>query len=79
MAIVFAMDKLKNATHIQSLNWLVVALIFLDLFYLYKAMRYFYQQKRAKTILKFFLLTISSLLMIFTLLAIFIFFSAFTF
>lgn len=79
MAIVFAMDKLKNATHIQSLNWLVVALILLDLFYLYKAMRYFYQQKRAKTILKFFLLTISSLLMIFTLLAIFIFFSAFTF
>ncbi len=79
MALVFALDKIKNLTHIQSINWLVVGLFLLDLFYLYKAMRYFYQQKRAKTILKFILLTISSLLMIITLLALFIFFAAFTF
>jgi hypothetical protein len=50
---VFSLSRLGDLTHygiFKTLGSIIVALIF---FYLYKAMRNFYQQRRAKTIVKF--------------------------
>jgi hypothetical protein len=50
---VFSLSRLGDLTHygiLKTLGSIIIALIF---FYLYKAMRNFYQQRRAKTIVKF--------------------------
>ncbi len=63
-----------------SWEWLSVVKIILSvgiLFYLYKAMRNFYQQRRAKTIGKFILLCISALFMFVFLFMVFFIFSFF--
>ena len=79
LLVVFGISKLGDA-----LNWSYAELInfflFLGLFfYLYKAMRNFYGQRRFKTFVKFLFIALFSLIMMSILLGIFIFFSAVTF
>lgn len=52
------LDDALNWDWLNYINWLVAIMTF---FYLYKAMRNFYKQRRAKTIIKFFLLLFSFL------------------
>ncbi len=49
------LDALIQATHWQWISWIINGITVLIFFYLYKAMRNFYQQGRAKTIIKYFL------------------------
>ena len=77
LLFVFAMDKLNNLVGWSFLET-VMGLIFLSGgFYLYKSMRKFYKQKRAKTILKFLLLNIAGLVMMAFLFSLFVLFSVF--
>ena len=71
----FAIEKLRNSTEWSWLNipkGLIVVSIF---FYLYKALRKFYQQSRMKTIAKFIILNIFSLFVVILLVALFFFLS----
>lgn len=71
----FAIEKLRNSTGWSWLNipkGLIVVSIF---FYLYKALRKFYQQSRMKTIAKFIILNIFSLFVVILLVALFFFLS----
>ncbi len=52
MGIAILLDQITNSEIASSIA------MFVFLFYLYKAMRNFYQQKRAKTIVKFLLVNI---------------------
>lgn len=75
MLVMFGLGKLNN-----SLNWglITVIQVFIGLgifFYLYKAMRNFYRQRRAKTIFKFFILCFLLFITIMLLFLIFIFYS----
>ncbi len=75
MFIVLMLGKVNlymDWSWLNYVSWLVFGLIF---FYLYKAMRNFYQQGRGKTILKFILLNIGAAIMIILLFIIFFFFS----
>lgn len=77
LLFVFAMDKLNNLVGWSFLET-VMGLVFLSGgFYLYKSMRKFYKQKRAKTILKFLLLNIAGLVMMAFLFSLFVLFSVF--
>lgn len=77
LLFVFAMDKLNNLVGWSFLET-VMGLVFLSGgFYLYKSMRKFYRQKRAKTILKFLLLNIAGLVMMAFLFSLFVLFSVF--
>jgi Protein of unknown function (DUF3667) len=57
---ILLIGKLQSALHWEFLRYVILALTVGILFYLYKSMRNFYQQSRAKTILKFILLCIIS-------------------
>ena len=77
MLLLFGMAKLNS-----QLNWtflkIVMFLLYTALFfYEYKALRNFYQQRRAKTIFKFLLLNLGFLIIVIILFTIFIFFSFF--
>ena len=77
MLMMIGVDKFRDYTNwskIGSINVLLTVAIF---FYLYKAMRNFYQQGRAKTILKYFLFLFSFLFLIIFLLVAFLFASIF--
>jgi len=76
---VFAIGKLQDLTHVGELDWVVVILFLLLFVYLYKAMRNFYGQRRAKTFIKFLLVALLSLIMMLILFLFFLFFSAVTF
>lgn len=77
--IVFANSKLSNTFH-NGFSDFINTILFIGMyFYLYKAMRKFYGQRRFKTILKFLIISLSSFIMMLLLFGIFIFFSAFTF
>ena len=78
LLVVLSVQKLGIALHWNFANWLVFLLFVLLFFYLYKAMRNFYGQRRAKTFIKFLLVAISSLLMMVILFLLFMFFSAAT-
>jgi hypothetical protein len=75
---VFALGKLENATGWGFINFIVGILFVALFFYLYKAMRKFYGQRRGKTFLKFILVSILSLVMMLILFVLFMFFSAVT-
>lgn len=75
---VFGSVKLHDVTGWGFFNFLTGILFLLPLFYLYKAMRNFYQQKRFKTFTKFLFVSFWALIMVIVLLAIFMFFSAVT-
>lgn len=76
--LIFTTGKIADATG-WSLDLVLVVLSFLLYFYLYKAMRHFYGQRRVKTILKFLLVSFFSLIMFLVLLVFFLMFSVFTF
>ena len=78
LAVVFGLGKLEDVTGWGILTFLTVILFFGLFFYLYKAMRKFYGQKRGKTFLKFLLVSILSLIMMLILFLLFMFFSAVT-
>ena len=76
---VFGLSALKNAMGWGFLDFLI-AILFIGLFfYLYKAMRNFYGQRRGKTFIKFIIVSLFSLLMMLILFVLFMFFSAITF
>lgn len=77
MLVMFGFLKLNS-----TLNWTAITLIevFIGIgifFYLYKAMRNFYQQRRAKTVIKFFILCFLLFLTMIFLFVGFLFFSLF--
>lgn len=77
MLIMFGLSKLNSSLDWGFITFIQVLLGFGILFYLYKAMRNFYQQRRAKTIIKFLLLYFSLLFTFMILFVVFIFFSLF--
>jgi len=66
----------KGITH-EVHDWIGTVFTLAGFFYLYKSMRNFYGQRRAKTILKYFLLLFASLFIMVLLFAVFFLFSAF--
>ncbi len=78
LLLIFFTGKIQEVTG-QILEFVVLILYLLLYFYLYKAMRNFYGQRRAKTILKFLLISFFSLIMFLILLIFFLLFSALTF
>jgi hypothetical protein len=58
LLIFYAFNVLQNLTHWQLFNWLSGITVIVIFYYIYKAMRNFYEQGRAKTLLKFFIILI---------------------
>ncbi|MEI2737959.1 MAG: DUF3667 domain-containing protein [Chitinophagaceae bacterium] len=79
LLLVFTIGALEDATGWGFLDYLSGLLAVLLFFYLYKAMRNFYGQKRGKTFLKFLIVALISLFMMLILFVLFMFFSAVTF
>lgn len=77
MLILFGLYKLNSSLNWGFITFIETLLGFGILFYLYKAMRNFYQQRRAKTILKFILLYFSVFITFMLLFFVFVFFSLF--
>lgn len=77
LLFVFGFQELYNWSHAQVFI-IIGALLFLSGgFYLYKAMRKFYGQRRGKTIIKFILLNIMGIVSLLLLFAVFVLFSIF--
>lgn len=74
--VYFSVMELRIYTHQNWIGWIEAALILGGIYYTYKAMRKFYGQGRAMTLLKFFLLNVMAF---FTLIFLFIFFFTLTF
>jgi len=66
LLILFGIGELRTYTGWNWLNWIFGAIIIYTFIYFYKAMRRFYGQGRAKTILKYILLFIMSFFVQFT-------------
>jgi Protein of unknown function (DUF3667) len=77
MLLIFGIKKLESTTGATWLAYINAAFLLAIFFYLYKAMRNFYQQKRAKTIAKYFLLLFSFLTIGVVITTIFFFISIF--
>jgi hypothetical protein len=75
----FGLKELKYGKGFNIISALMLLVILSIFFYLYKAMRTFYQQRRGKTILKFLLLNLSAFVLMVFLMIVFGFFGAFTF
>jgi hypothetical protein len=76
---IFLFDELEGVLHTGYVG-IPIAILIISLFlYLYKGMRFFYGQRRAKTFIKFLFVTVLSLLMMLILFLLFAFFSAVTF
>jgi len=75
----FLCDKMQTLTGWSFWGILIAVLVTGLFLYLYKAMRHFYGQRRGKTLLKFFLVSLFSLVMMTVLFLLFVFFSAITF
>lgn len=56
LLLIFSVNKLQKVTGINDFEWISGLLWVYMFFYLYKAMRRMYQQERAKTMIKYFLL-----------------------
>ena len=79
LLIVFISDAIQNVTMWDFWQYFIFIMILALFFYLYKGMRNFYGQRRAKTFFKFLLVSILSLVMMLALFLIFMIFSALTF
>ncbi len=77
MLVIFGLSKLNSSLHWGFIKFIEVMLSFGIFFYLYKAMRNFYKQRRAKTVLKFFMVSFLLCIIIMLLFIVFIFFSLF--
>lgn len=73
----FSLNKLNSYLNWEFINILGAVIFLSGGFYLYKSMRNFYKQRRAKTIIKFLLLNIAGLVMMIFLFAVFVLFSVF--
>jgi len=71
LLVYFSVDKLQIAADWQWLSVVKFIIVLGILFYLYKAMRKFYKQNRVKTIFKFILLNMFSLVVVAILFAVF--------
>ena len=78
LMVVFSLAKLNDLLDTGFINLVIVLLMFSQLFYLYKAMRNFYGQRRFKTFFKFSIVALFSLLMMVILFVFFILFTAVT-
>ena len=78
LLLVFALSSLREAIHWEFINWLIFILFMSLFFYLYKAMRNFYGQRRGKTFFKFLLVAFGSFIMMVILFIFFTIFSAAT-
>ncbi|MES1197973.1 MAG: DUF3667 domain-containing protein [Chitinophagaceae bacterium] len=78
LLMVFLFNWLNEITGWSLFTFLNVLLFILLFFYLYKAMRNFYGQRRGKTFLKFLFVSFWSFIMMLLLFVLFMFFSAFT-
>lgn len=74
---VFSLSELNNSLHWGFITFLKVILSLGIFLYLYKAMHNFYQQGRAKTVLKFLILCFLLFIIVMLLFIVFIFFSLF--
>jgi len=77
LLIIFGINQLKAMHYLGIYNWLVAFLITWMVIYLYKAMRNFYQQRRAKTIVKFILLNFIMFIVYIILMSLVFIFSAY--
>ena len=77
MLVVFGLSKLNSTLHWGFIKFIEGLLSFGTFFYLYKAMRIFYKQRRAKTVIKFFILCFLLFIIIMILFIVFFFFSLF--
>ncbi len=75
LLLYFSVIELRQATDQGWIGWIEAALIIGGIYYTYKAMRKFYKQGRAMTLLKFFLL---NLMATFAMVMLFIFFFTLT-
>jgi hypothetical protein len=75
--VVFALQKLSGWLGMGIFDIAAVFLFLSGGFYLYKSMRKFYGQRRAKTVIKFLLLNIMGFIGMILLFAIFVVFSVF--
>ena len=78
MLITFGISSLKSMLHWKWLSYLGAIFVLTIFYYFYKALRKFYRQRRAKTILKYFILLVAFLFTISLMFILFFFFSAFT-
>lgn len=77
MLITFGISKAKNLLDWDWLTYLRAAFVLSIFFYFYKALRNFYKQRRAKTILKYFILLFLFFLITLFTFIVFMFFSIF--
>jgi hypothetical protein len=77
LLFIFGINKLEETTGAAWLSYLSGTMVFIIFFYNYKAMRNFYQQRRAKTIFKFCLLHFTNFFLVAILFVIFTFLSLF--
>ena len=77
LLLIFAFSSLEDWLGWSIFNWLNFALIIFWMIYLYKGLKRFYAQSRAKTVLKFILLNVFGIVSITVLLLIFLIFTAF--
>ena len=75
LLFIFAITQVQQNFDVPWLNWIIALLYMFIFFYEYKAMRNFYGQRRAKTILKYILLNSWLLFIILVLFIVFLFFS----
>lgn len=78
LLVVFGLSALRDKMGWDFINFIIFLLFVTLLFYLYKAMRNFYGQRRAKTFFKFLFVGFWSFIMLLVLFISFMFFSAFT-
>jgi len=74
----FGLQKLRTGTGWGIWRWVELALLIYMLYYMYKAMRNFYRQRRFKTFVKLMLLSFASFFVIIFLFVLFTLFSVFT-
>jgi Protein of unknown function (DUF3667) len=77
MLVMFGLSTLNSSLHWGIIKFIQVILSFGIFFYLYKAMRNFYQQRRAKTVFKFFIFCFLLFVTMSLLFVVFVFFSLF--
>ncbi len=77
LLFIFGLNKLQTINGLHWLSYISGIMVLLIFFYNYKAMRNFYQQRRAKTILKFILLHLVNFFIVALLFVVFTFLSLF--
>ncbi len=78
LLMVFLLEKLQSVANLDFIGFFIAALFIIQMIYLFRAMRVFYGQGKAKTFVKFILVSFASLIMMIILTAIFFFYSTFS-